>query len=65
LENILGGSYPKFYNFTKRFDYSYIIRVCYGTNYQPEEDEISMGRVSTIVAPSFEERGLMREYYNT
>ena len=33
------------------------------TKYIPEEDEISMGRVSTVAAPKYQEREAMREYY--
>ena len=39
------------------------VRLSHGRKYAAEEDEISMGRVSAIVTPKYEERLAMREYY--
>ena len=39
------------------------LRLSRAAKYVPGEDEISMGRVSAIVTPKYEERQAMREYY--
>ncbi|CAB4002911.1 63 kDa sperm flagellar membrane -like, partial [Paramuricea clavata] len=45
-----------------------IIAICrtlsHAGKYVPEEDEISMGRVTSIATPKYEERQVMREYYS-
>lgn len=51
-------------NIYKQAYFSYLVRLSRAGKYVPEEDEISMGRVSSIVTPKYEERQVMREYYS-